>query len=239
MPSNEVSLTVDFKNVKLVQEIIKKFTDEATRLEERNGILYSHIELLNKALDVLCPLVARTIDFLPSEQFTLIAATREALDNVTYIQNKEYRENTNQDYYKHAEKTALIRLCGALGVLTENNDLATAALLAATRIESLEKKIPALNVDLAEASMHAYNGEVARMKLEAENARMTAELAELRERTRWIPVSEGLPEEKQTVLALDKTGTAYHWEYSRSLSNIFVSDYTHWMPLPELPEEVK
>ena len=38
-PSNEVSFTVDFKNVKLVQEIIKKFTDEATRLEERNGIL--------------------------------------------------------------------------------------------------------------------------------------------------------------------------------------------------------
>ena len=100
MPSNEVSFTVDFKNVKLVQEIIKKFTDEATRLEERNGILYSHIELLNKALDVLCPLVARTIDFLPSEQFTLRAATREALDNVTYIQNKEYRENTNPDYYK-------------------------------------------------------------------------------------------------------------------------------------------
>ena len=101
MPSNEVSFTVDFKNVKLVKEIINKFTDEATRLEERNGILYSHIELLNKALDVLCPLVARTIDFLPSEQFTLIAATREALDNVTYIQNKEYRENTNRDYYKH------------------------------------------------------------------------------------------------------------------------------------------
>ncbi len=176
MPSNEVSLTVDFKNVKLVQEIIKKFTDEATRLEERNGILYSHIELLNKALDVLCPLVARTIDFLPSEQFTLIAATREALDNVTYIQNKEYRENTNQDYYKHAEKTALIRLCGVLGVLTENNDLATAALLAATRIERLEKKIPALNVDLAEASMHAYNGEIARMKLETDNARLTASL---------------------------------------------------------------
>ena len=56
---------------------------------------------------------------------------------------------------------------------------------------------------------------------------------------KWIPVSERLPEEKQNVLALDKTGTAYHWEYSRSLSNIFVSDYTHWMPLPELPEEVK
>jgi hypothetical protein len=63
-----------------------------------------------------------------------------------------------------------------LGVLTENNDLATAALLAATRIERLEKKIPALNVDLAEASMHAYNGEIARMKLEAELARRDASL---------------------------------------------------------------
>lgn len=61
-------------------------------------------------------------------------------------------------------------------------------------------------------------------------------IAELEEKQRWIPVSERLPEEKQTVLALDKTGTAYHWEYSRSLSNIFVSDYTHWMPMPEPPE---
>ena len=61
-------------------------------------------------------------------------------------------------------------------------------------------------------------------------------IAELEEKQRWIPVSERLPEEKQTVLALDKTGTAYHWEYARSLSNIFVSDYTHWMPLPEPPE---
>jgi hypothetical protein len=85
-------------------------------------------------------------------------------------------QNTNPDYYKYAEKTALVRLCGVLGVLTENNDLATAALLAATRIERLEKKIPALNVDLAEASMHAYNGEIARMKLEAELARRDASL---------------------------------------------------------------
>ena len=65
---------------------------------------------------------------------------------------------------------------------------------------------------------------------------LKAELAELRERTRWIPVSERLPEEKQSVLALHRTGTAYHWEYSRSLSNIFVDYYTHWMPLPSVPE---
>ena len=85
-------------------------------------------------------------------------------------------ENNNPDYCKDAEKTALVRLCGVLGVLTENNDLATAALLAATRIERLEKKIPALNVDLAEASMHAYNGEIARMKLETRIAELEAEV---------------------------------------------------------------
>ncbi len=90
-------------------------------------------------------------------------------------------QNANPDYYKYAEKTALVRLCGVLGVLTESNDLATAALLAATRIERLEKKIPALNVDLAEASMHAYNGEIARMKLEAELARRDEIIARLKE----------------------------------------------------------
>jgi len=85
------------------------------------------------------------------------------------------------DYCKGVEKSALVRLCGVLGVLTENNDLATAALLAATRIERLEKKIPVLNVDLAEASMHAYNGESARMKLETELARRDEIITRLKE----------------------------------------------------------
>ena len=71
---------------------------------------------------------------------------------------------------------------------------------------------------------------------EEEITDLNARIAELEAEQRWIPVSERLPEEKQNVLALDRTGTAYHWEYSRSLSNIFVSDYTHWMPLPKLPE---
>ena len=77
----------------------------------------------------------------------------------------------------------------------------------------------------------ALNARIAELE-DALNAR----IAELEAERRWIPVSERLPEEKQSVLALDRTGTAYHWEYSRSLSNIFVSDYTHWMPLPGMPE---
>jgi len=43
-----------------------------------------------------------------------------------------------------------------------------------------------LNVDLAQASMHAYNGEIARMKLEAELARLTAELVELNDKAVFI-----------------------------------------------------
>lgn len=65
---------------------------------------------------------------------------------------------------------------------------------------------------------------------------LTARIAELEGERRWIPVSERLPKEKQSVLALDRTGTAYHWEYSKCLSNIFVGYYTHWMPLPQPPE---
>ncbi len=65
---------------------------------------------------------------------------------------------------------------------------------------------------------------------------LNARIAELEAERRWIPVSERLPKEKQSVLALDRTGTAYHWEYSKCLSNIFVGYYTHWMPLPNPPE---
>lgn len=153
-------------------------------------------------------------------------------------------QNTNPDYYKDAEKTALVRLCGVLGVLTENNDLSTAALLAATRIERLEKKIPALNVDLAEASMHAYNGEIARMKLEAELARLNAE-------RRWIPVSERLPEihddydgeKSDCCYAIDIhkcVWIAYYRpdekDWYELPAGIILTTITHWMPLPEPPE---
>jgi len=182
-------------------------------------------------------------------------------DVLTDIKTPRSIENTNPDYYKAAEKTALVRLCGVLGVLTENNDLATAALLASTRIESLEKKIPALNVDLAEASMHAYNGEVARMKLEAENAELKADLknkntriAELeaeidqltahdaaeRQDDKWIPISEN-PTKSDWYLIMYQgyrvPDADYYDVEAGWLSDIPIPDY--WMPLPELPEEVK
>jgi len=163
--------------------------------------LKQHIEMIveHKMPIVFCPNCEKDVECIHTaelyeckecgEDFARYIVSRQPAksdvsmtqDVSTDIKTPQSIENTNPDYYKAAEKTALVRLCGVLGVLTENNDLATAALLAATRIERLEKKIPALNVDLAEASTHAYNGEIARMKLEAELARLTALVERLKE----------------------------------------------------------
>lgn len=93
----------------------------------------------------------------------------------------------------------------------------------------LERKCEALEADYVISNRELLIKQV-------EINRQSARIAELEAERRWIPVGERLPEEKQSVLALDRTGTAYHWEYSKCLSNIFVGYYTHWMPLPEPPE---
>jgi hypothetical protein len=73
-------------------------------------------------------------------------------------------------------------------------------------------------------------------------ARLTAELAELRERTRWIPVSEGLPEDSgRYICAIRYNEEPKKMWVEQRFWNIFgwdmyTSIVTHWMPLPEPPE---
>ena len=54
------------------------------------------------------------------------------------------------------------------------------------------------------------------------------------ERTRWIPVSEQLPKKNQPVLITDgKTvGLTLFYQSPKDFARV-----THWMPLPEPPEQ--
>ena len=77
--------------------------------------------------------------------------------------------------------------------------------------------------------------------------RLTAENAALREKQSWIPVTERMPELEVPVLVLDRRGNMIVRTLRRLVSDkeaVFRPDglaprknITHWMPLPEAPEE--
>lgn len=83
-------------------------------------------------------------------------------------------------------------------------------------------------------------------RLTAENAKAEAERDALREKQRWIPVTERLPERDVQVLGWYKdnpfsqyrpevvawNGNGWVFVYAHR----YVTNVTHWMPLPEAPE---
>lgn len=71
---------------------------------------------------------------------------------------------------------------------------------------------------------------------------LLAEVERLRDVQRWIPVTERLPNETDTddnrdscVLAIHKKINQCYFNWNTVVNNPF--DFTHWMPLPELPEK--
>ena len=77
--------------------------------------------------------------------------------------------------------------------------------------------------------------------------RLTAENVALREKQRWIPVTERMPELEVPVLVLDQRGNMIVRTLRRLVSDkeaVFRPDglaprknITHWMALPEAPEK--
>ena len=90
--------------------------------------------------------------------------------------------------------------------------------------------------------------QVSDYKRHAEDHRQLAEwlkeLKQLREQTKWIPVSERLPEDEQEILFSTKTGRVhsgkYHdddsanqWYSHRDKCRAWNNVVSAWMPLPE------
>ena len=77
-------------------------------------------------------------------------------------------------------------------------------------------------------------------RLTAENAKAEAERDALREKKRWISVTEKTPEYDMPQLALNADGDALIANYAYGeWFDTWGQDVevTHWMPLPEAPEE--
>ena len=73
---------------------------------------------------------------------------------------------------------------------------------------------------------------------------LETELSKLKEQQRWIPVTERLPEEGQRVVIVAENGFMGIADYRSDTTSLaikflgaIVSNATHWMPLPERPEE--
>jgi hypothetical protein len=71
-----------------------------------------------------------------------------------------------------------------------------------------------------------------------------ARIAELEEKQRWIPVSERLPDEGKpvwicTIWNEQHSGLFVNGYWTGLFRDFREGEVTHWMPLPELPEESK
>lgn len=140
-----------------------------------------------------------------------------------------------------------IELLGYINALEEDSALVTHELAAyQSRIREMEKHTSKSDVLMTEGvlidSKTANSIETELHALRAENERM-------REQSRWIPVSERLPEPNKRVEFFGGFEQTTHIGYYRKNPTLWESEndgrfwqghnfclITHWMPLPQPPE---
>ena len=65
----------------------------------------------------------------------------------------------------------------------------------------------------------------------------TVALSKMEKTTQWIPVTERLPKEQETVLTWGEQDIILlNWRHDNKWCDC-LGDVTHWMPLPEPPKE--
>ena len=65
-----------------------------------------------------------------------------------------------------------------------------------------------------------------------------ARAKELEAASRWIPVSERLPQEAQEVIVISSNGYVCKWFHANQMRQAFLTHWTHWRPF-EPPQEVE
>ena len=108
------------------------------------------------------------------------------------------------------------------------------------------KTCPAAQEDGCEDAIKVYAADLIENQRREIEALRQANSA-LRERQKWIPVAERVPEPETRVLVLDRRGNMMARtmrQLPTDKTPVFRSDglmpgkdVTHWMPLPEAPEE--
>lgn len=114
-------------------------------------------------------------------------------------------------------------------------------------IKRFEKQLKGA-IAVLDSGFGTHQGESNRLYLERkEMAQFAIDALREQEERRWIPVAERLPDQGDRVLCVVKSfafpGSKYYNilrcdMYGFNENGIYTDDVTHWMPLPEPPNEV-
>ena len=99
-------------------------------------------------------------------------------------------------------------------------------------MEALDVENNALRAELEQLRQALHDRRI-------ENSGQAAEIERLRDKRRWIPIREQLPEASKDVLVCHAEQGWCRTSYYRAFGNTWHNfEPTHWMPLPDLPNHI-